>query len=181
MSVSKPKIFSSITVTASIGGTQVGTATVSSPDIAKTTVFTFDTPINVAAGASVTFSVTGIISGGGSGQLDIQRQVRMAGIMTMGDHGGFGGTGGLMLALSLMGLVIAPMTGTKRRRNSVLLAAAMLVIATGVVGCGGSSSSSGSSTGGTSSQGVVAMNIMEGGNQIEITGLPISLGAVTKK
>ena len=85
-----------------------------------------------------------------------------------------------MLALSLMGLVIAPLTSTKRRRNSAILAAAMLALATGVVGCGSSSSSS-TSTSGTSSQSVVALGITEGGNQIEITGLPISLGKVTKQ
>ena len=180
LSISKPKIFSSITVTASIGGTQVGTATVSSPDIDKTTIFTFEEPIDVAAGASVTFAISGVISGGGSGQLDLQRQVRLAGIIPAGDHGGLGGTGRLMLALSLMGLVIAPLTSSKRRRNTAILAAVMMVLATGMVGCGSSSSSS-SSTSGTSKQDVVAMSVTELGNEIDVAGIPISLGQVTKQ
>jgi len=181
LSVSKPKIFSSITVTASIGGSEVGSATVSAPDIDPTTVFTFGTPVDVAAGQSVTFDITGVISGGGSGLLDIHRQVRLAGIIPAGDHGGFGGTGRLMLALSLIGLVIAPLTSTKRRRNTAILAAVMLVLAIGIVGCGGSSSSSSSSNGGSSSQDVVAMSVTELGNEIDVAGIPIPLGKVTKK
>jgi hypothetical protein len=168
-------------VTASVGGTEVGTATVSAPDIDPTTIFTFETPIDVAGGQSVTFDVTGVISGGGSGLLQIHRQVRLAGIIPAGGHHDFGGTGRLMLALSLMGLVIAPLTSTRRRRNTAILAAVMLVLATGIVGCGGSSSSSTRSNGGSSSQEVVAMSVTELGNELDVAGIPISLGQVTKK
>jgi hypothetical protein len=181
VSVSNPKVFSSLTVTATVDGEQVGSATVSAPDIGPTTVFVFNPPIAAPASPStLTFAFDGVISGGTATQLDSLRRVRLAGMVNGGRNGGLGGTGRLMLALSLIGLVFAPLTSTRQRRRGSIIAIAVLILATGLVGCGGSSSGGGT-TGASSSQQVVALAITEGGSQVGVAGLPIDLGKIRKK
>ncbi len=89
------------------------------------------------------------------------------------------GAGPLMFALSLLGMVIAPFSTTARRRRSAIFAAAILMLATGLAGCGGSSSGGPVST--ASTQHVIAMDVTEGGGQVNISGLPLNLGTISKK
>jgi hypothetical protein len=50
VSVSRPSLFSSLTLTLALGGEQVGSATVNAPEISDDTVFTFDPPITIPSG-----------------------------------------------------------------------------------------------------------------------------------
>lgn len=184
ISVSKPAVFSSLTLTASVNGTQIGTSTVDSPAITSTTVFTFAPPLTLPAGSgeSLTFALSGVISGHQTGRLDLPNQVGLAGVMSVGNKhaGGFGGTGSLMFALSLLGLAMFPLNTGMRRRTSIL-AAVMLILATGLVGCGGSSGAGTPSTAQSSRQKVVMLSVTENGNQVGVSGLPIDLGKITKQ
>src|SRR5580704_13490805 len=159
VSVSRPAVFSSLTLTASVNGTQIGTSTVDSPAITSTTVFTFAPPLTLPAGSgeSLTFALSGVISRHQTGRLDLPNQVRLAGVMSVGNKhaGGFGATGSLMFALSLLGLAMFPLNTGMRRRTSIL-AAVMLILATGLVGCSGSSGGGTPSTAQSSRQKVVS-------------------------
>ena len=181
VSVSKPGIFSSLTLTASLGGTAIGTSTVNAPEITSTTVFTFAPPLTLPAGQgeSLTFALTGVISGQTS-SLDLPNQIKLAGVIGVGNSGGFGGTGNLMLALSLLGLVITPLTTKTRRRTSILVVAT-LFLATGLVGCNGSSNGGGEPVFPSSRQEIIALSVTENGNPVGVSGLPINLGRITKK
>ena len=177
--VGRPGDFSSLTLTASIGKTQVGSVTVNSPDIAKETVFTFSPPLDVPANSSMTFALSGAISSGSSGWLDLSSRVRLAGIVGGGGAGALNGAGPLVLALGMFGLVMAPFGGVRSRRRGAIIAAAILMLATGLAGCGGSSSGGQNPT--ASTQRVIAMAVTEGGSQISVSGLPLNLGTVSKK
>jgi hypothetical protein len=176
--VGRPGDFSSLTLTASIGKTEVGSVTVNSPDIAKETVFTFSPPLDVPANSSMTFALSGAISSGSSGWLNLSSRVRLAGIVG-GGAGALNGAGPLVLALGMFGLVMAPFGGVRSRRRGAIIAAAILMLATGLAGCGGSSSGGQNPT--ASTQRVIAMAVTEGGSQISVSGLPLNLGTVSKK
>jgi hypothetical protein len=94
--------------------------------------------------------------------------------------GGFGATGSLMFALSLLGLAMFPLNTGMRRRTSIL-AAVMLILASGLVGCSGSSGGGTPSTAQSSRQKVVTLSVTENGNQVGVSGLPIDLGKITKQ
>jgi hypothetical protein len=186
ISVSKTAVFSSLTLTASLNGAQIGTSTVDSPVIASTTVFTFAPPLTLPTGQgeSLTFALSGIISGHQAGRLDLPNQIRLAGVISAGNShggGGFGGNGTLMFALSLLGIGMLPLSTGTRRRTSILVAV-MLTLATGLVGCGGGTSGGGAPSAAQSSrQKVVAVSATETGNQVGVSGLPINLGKIIKQ
>jgi hypothetical protein len=181
ITVGDPRIFSSLTLTASIDGVQVGSATVTSPDIESSTLFTFTPPVAVPTGpgTSLTFALYGVISGNKSGRIDLSSQVKLAGIIGGGRADGFGGAGRLMLALTLLGFVMAPLTGTRQRRRSAVIAVTILMLATSLLGCGGSSGAGSTTT--ASGQHVFAMAVTEGGSQVSVAGLPLDLGKISKK
>ena len=179
VSVSRPSIFSSMTLTATINsnGDTVGTATMTSP-IDSPASFTFSSPIMLSAGQSLTFELSGVISGGTSSSLDLRGEFRLAGISVNIADSGSGDDGTLMLALGLLGLAIWPIRWRQRLRASLLLGA-VLMLAASLVGCGGSSG--GAQAPNTSTQEVVSMNVTEGGAPVTIGGLPIDLGKIHKE
>jgi hypothetical protein len=184
VSVSKPAVFSSLTLTASLKRVQIGTSTVDSSAITSTTVFAFAPPLTLPAGQgeSLTFALSGVISGHQAGRLDLTDQIRLAGVISVGNKhgGGFGGTGNLVFALSLLGIAMFPLSTGTRRRTSIL-AAVMLMLATALVGCSGSSGGGTPSAAQSSRQKVVTLSVTENGNQVGVSGLPIDLGKITKQ
>jgi hypothetical protein len=119
ISVSRPAVFSSMTLVATVGGGQVGSVTLTSP-IGSTAVFTFLPAVQLPAGSSLSFALSGVIAGESSGSLDLNDAVRLAGITSFGGSRGTGGGGLLILALSLIGCAILPMTPRQRLRASLV-------------------------------------------------------------
>jgi hypothetical protein len=181
VSVSRPNIFSSLTLVASINGDQVGTATLTSP-IGATAVFTFSSPIALPAGDTLTFALSGVISGGASASLDLKGEIRLAGITTAASSRGEGGGGSdgglLMIALAILGCAILPMRRRQRLRASIL-ALAMLMLAVTLVACSGSSG--GAPSPNASAQEVDSMNVTEGSQSVTVSGLPADLGKIRKE
>jgi hypothetical protein len=179
ISVSNPTIFGSLTLIASLQGEQIGSATVNAPDIGKTTVFTFAPALTISPGAPLTFALSGTF-----GENSAVRQPAVAGLVELG--GGAGGSAGgrdLMLALSLVGLVLAPMTTRKRLRGAAL-AGVLLALSVGMAACNGSSG--GASSGGEapvkeSTQKIVALDATQNGEPAQVSDLPINLGTIEEK
>ena len=184
VSVSKPELFSSLTLTASLGGEQIGSSTIDAPEITANTVFTFAPPLTIPAGGgeSLTFALTGVIAGKQAVGLSLPDQVKLAGIVGTGNgNAGLGATGNLMLGLSLLGFAMFPLSIRTRRRTSIL-AAAMLMLAVGLVGCsGGSSGGNAPPPSQSSTQKLIALEVTENGVPVPVSGLPINLGKITKK
>ena len=180
VTVSKPNVFSSLVLTASLNGTSAGSSTVNAPNILDTTVFTFSPPISIPAGGSqvLTFTLNGVISGGASAQLGFDHsRIKLAGIVSAGSRAS-GDHAGLLIALSMLGFVIVPMR--RRQRQRIAIAAfAIVAMAAALAGCGGSSGGP-PAVSTSSSQQVVALNITEGVNPVPVSGLPVDLGTVTK-
>jgi len=176
VSISKPRIFSSLKLTVTIQRATVGTSSATGSALASTTNFTFSPPVTVAAEQSPTFVLTGVIAGGHSASLEPGRGVAMAGIVEGSAHVA---SATLMLALGLIGLCLMPM-GIQNRRRASILAALALLLAVDAAGCGGSSSSGAPATQ-ASRQEVTAMNVGEGGASVTVLGLPIDLGSIRKE
>jgi hypothetical protein len=171
-----------MTLVATLGGAQAGSVTLTSP-IGSMAVFTFSPAIILPAGSSLTFALSGVIAGEASGSLDFNNAVRLAGITSFGGSRGTGGGGGLMmLALSLIGCAILPMTPRQRLRAS-LVTLAMLTLAVSLAACDNSSggSSSGASAPPASAQQVVAISAAEAGQPVTVNGLPAGLGRIEKQ
>ncbi len=182
VTVTHPKVFSSLSLSAFLNTVPVGSMTVTAPNITSTTIFTFSAPIIVPSGGgqALTFTFNGVISGGQGATLDIHN-VKLAGVFVGRSSGG--GTGSLLFSLSLLGFVMVPLSNKQRRRAS-FLAAALLIMATAMVGCGGGGSSGGAAAGqpaNKSTQQIVAVDVTESGNPVGVANLPIDLGTVTKK
>jgi hypothetical protein len=184
ISVSKPTLFSSLTLTASLDGEQIGSSTIDAPEITTNTVFTFVPPLTIPAGGgeSLTFALTGVIAGKQAASLSLPNQMKLAGIIGVSNRNvGLGATGNLLFGLSLLGFAMFPLSIRTRRRTSIL-AAAMLMLAVGLVGCsGGSSGNSGPPPSQSSTQKLIALDVTEKGLPIPIAGLPINLGKITKR
>jgi len=180
VSISNPNVFSSLVLTASLNGAPAGSSTVNAPNIVDTTVFTFSPAISIPSGGSqvVTFTLSGVLSGGASARLDFDRgRIKLAGVVAGGSRG-FGEHAGLIFALGMLGLVIAPMR--KRQRGRVAIAAfAIVAMAAAFAGCGGSSGGPPPVTT-TSAQQIVALDVTEDGNPVPVVGLPADLGTVTR-
>jgi hypothetical protein len=182
VSVSKPELFNSLTLTASLDGEQIGSSTIDAPEITANTVFTFSPPLTIPAGGgeSLTFALTGVIAGKhAAAGLSLPDQMKLAGVI--GSSNALGATGNLMLGLSLLGFAMFPLSIRTRRRTSIL-AAAMLMLAVGLVGCsGGSSGGNAPPPSQSSTQKLIALNVTENGIPVPTSGLPINLGKITKK
>jgi hypothetical protein len=180
ISVSRPLIFSSITLVATLGGAQAGSVTLTSP-IGSTAVFTFLPAIQLPAGSSLSVALSGVIAGGAVGSLDLNNEVRLAGITSFGGSRGAGGDGLLILALSFIGCAILPMTPRQRLRAS-FVTLAMLTLAVSLVACDNSSGgSSGEAPRPASAQQVVAIGAAESGQPVTVNGLPAGLGRIQKQ
>ena len=177
VTVSRPAIFSSLTLSAFLNAVPAGTLTINAPNITSMTIFTFSPGITIPSGGpqNLTFSLAGVISAGKSAGLEGMEKVKLAGI-TAGPKSG--GTGALILSLSLLGFVIMPLSDKQRRRASIV-AGAILLMATALAGCGGSSG--GAPVANASTQQVIAMDVSEGGNQVGVANLPIDLGKIHKQ
>jgi hypothetical protein len=179
ISVSNPAIFGSLTLIASLQGEQIGTATVNAPDIGKTTVFTFAPELSISPGAPLTFALSGTF-----GENNSVRQPAVAGLLDLGGGAG-GSTGGrdLMLALSIIGLVLAPMA-TRTRLRGAALAGMLLALTVGMAGCDGSSGSASSGSQAAvkeSTQKIVALDATQNGEPARVSDLPINLGTIEEK
>lgn len=181
ISVSKPGLFNSLTLTASLDGEQIGSSTIEAPEITTSTVFTFAPPLMIPAGGSesLVFTLSGVVAGKQTASLVFPDEISLAGIIGVG-NGGLSATGNLMLGLSLLGFAMFPLSIRTRWRTSIL-AAAMLILAVGLVGCSGGSSGSAPPFSESSSQKLIALNVTEDGNAVPVSGLPIDLGKITKK
>ena len=156
VSVSRPSIFSSMTITAGSASATVAPPTTS-------TTFNFTTPVSIAAGGSVTFDLSGVIAGNSA---MAESQVRYAELMPMSlprTHPLQ--TGFLVIGFALLALPV----GTRRR--AVIGVVLLLALAFSVVGCGGSSGGASSVQGPSSAQEVTAVGI-------PASGLPASLGTI---
>ncbi len=179
VSVSRPKIFSSLTLVATINGDQVGSATLTSP-IESPAAFTFSPPITLPAGQSLRFALSGVISGGASGSLDLGNEIRLAAITTSHrtHDDGDSGSGGLMLALYLLGFAILPMNRRRRLRASIL-AIVMPMLAMSLLGCSGSSG--GAPAPNASAQQVASIEVTESSQSVSVSGLPADLGKIRRE
>jgi hypothetical protein len=179
VSVSRPQIFSSLTLSVLLNSEPVGTVTVDAPNITSTTVFVFSPAITIPSGGeeSMTFSLGGVISGGKAALLEGMPKVELAGISAGPlSHG----SSALMLSFMLFGFVMLPL-GDRKRRQASMLAGALLLIATTLAGCGGGGGSGGTSGSSSSTQKVVAIAVSEGGNPVGVANLPIDLGTIRKQ
>ena len=157
LSVSRPSIFSSMTLS---GGGQSASV---SPPVASST-FTFTTPVSIAAGASVTFDLSGVIAGHTA---MAESRVRYAGITPIP----FSRLRPLETSLLLIGFALLAIPAGGRRR-AVIGATLLVALAVSQVGCGGSSSGGGSPAPAASSSQQVTMV------GIPAAGLPANLGTI---
>jgi hypothetical protein len=180
VSISKPKLFSSVTLTALFDGDPIGSSTVNAPDIDKSTVFTFSPPLELEGEEQLTFELSGVIAGkAATGALALPAKVKLAAVIGGSKPNGFGGTINLMFALSLFGFVMAPLSSTRQRRRVSMLAAAMIVLATVMAGCGGSSGGAPSSS--ASQQELTGLDVTQNSSPVTVSGLPIDLGKIRKQ
>ncbi len=128
ISVSGPSALASLTVTE---GSQ--TATVS--PVAASNTLTFSPPINVAAGATVSFAITAETARSVSA---IAQRIIYAGMLAAGNLP-IGPLGGGMM---LLGMMLMPMD-IRRRRRAIVMALAAIALMVTVAGCAGGGGSSG--------------------------------------
>ena len=165
ITVSSPTIFSSLTLS---GGGQSVSATPSA-----VTVFAL-APIGLAAGASLTFSLSAVIAGNTA---MLSGPVKFAGLIAV-SPAGLTATAALPMTIGLMliGLVLTGMPAGRRRRIAL---GAMLLIALAATQLGCSSGSNANLILVGSGQTVtgVAVTFASGG-AVKVSGLPASLGTV---
>ena len=175
VSVSRPGIFTSLTLTASLGVNQVGSTTVTVPDITSTTVFTFSPPLTIPSGGgiSLSFELSGTIAPHQLGSLD---NVRLAGIASFNSKSRFSSETSLTLALAMFGFAILPL-GIRTRRRATFMVASLIVLSAALAGCGGSSGAPATSE--SSTQKITLLAVTENEVPVGVSGLPIDLGTIT--
>jgi len=175
--VSDPFVFSSFTLTATIG-TKSST---SSPEATlKHSVFTFSPALSLPAGQSATFSLSTVIAIT-PGMID-RPGVRFAYASIIpsagnGTNGRSGGLGHLLLGLGLLGICLAG-TSERRRLKIAIFAAMLTVVAIGAAGCGGSSGPHGNGLF-SSTQTVESASVTVGSVAQSVGGVPVTLGTIT--
>ena len=166
VTVSNPGIFASLTLTGS------GQTVTVSPASA-TTHFALSPGVTLAAGGSLTFSLSGMIS---AHPVMRDSGIKYAGLVMAGGWGSIGradlpATAGLLL----MGLALTSVPAARRRRI-VLGAGLVIALAATQLGCGGSSNNT---TLITSSQAVSAITITNStGGPVGVSGLPAALSVI---
>lgn len=181
INVSDPFVFSSFTLTATIGTTS---STSTPPATLKNTVFTFSPALSLPAGQSATFALSTVIALT-PGMID-RPGVRFAYASIIpsagnGTNGRSSGLGHLLLGLGLLGMCLAG-TSERRRLKIAIFAAMLTVVAIGAAGCGGSSNSTPGGNGdGTfsSTQTVESASVTVGGVPQTVGGVPVKLGTIT--
>lgn len=170
LAISDPGLFQSLTVTPSSGAP----VTVSAPNIAGVTKFVFSPPLTVGPAQALTFAVSGILSGG-TARLELGG-VAFAGMTGAPPHAhGCGRVPlGMLLAVCLLGAALMP-----GRRRIALMAALVLVLALTAIACtGGGSSGPGAPA--TSQQSVMGLEASENGSSLTASGVPLTLGTLTR-
>lgn len=177
VALSAPRVFSSMTLTATVG---TNPPQVASTVPAASSVFTFSPPVSIPASGSASMILQGVAASNQSA----------AGMTIDTDAAGGwmqGGGGGDSLLLASLVMAAALLLIGPRRRMTYAFAAMLLLgsLATLTTSCGGSSSGSGgSSSRQTSSQSIPqgGINLSDGqGGIIEVSQLPATLGTVTVK
>jgi hypothetical protein len=175
--VTDPKVFSSLTLTATIGGAQ----TVSGPVTpASSTTFTFSPPLSLPTGQSAKFALSTVISMHPAMNDQRRLQYAYAAIIptTGGEDENWGGLGPLLFGLALIGVSLLE-TGERRRLRIVAFTALALLIALGAAGCGGGGGGGGApAVTPSSTQTVQAASVTLGGVIQPVGGLPATLGKI---
>ena len=173
--VSDPNLFSSMTLTATIGGNQ----TVSGPVTpTSATSFTFSPALSLPAGQSASFALSTVISMNPAKNDRPRIQFAYAGIISVpgGKGGGSGGFIPLLVGFALLGIGL--LGASERKRLTVAAFAALIVVvALGAAGCGGSSGG-GTTTSFSSTQTVQGAMVTLGGTTQTVGGLPATLGKI---
>jgi len=179
MSFDNADLFTSATVTASVGGVVVSTATVPNPDTygnspeqPNNTPFTFDPQVVVQDGQAVTFALSVVVTT--TPNITMRRSPVMYASMIPGD--GLGGWGGGLLASMLLLSVGTTLVANSRPRRMYFVLVIILLAMTSQVGCdngsvGSSASTSGTQTSTQRAKHVTAANQMTG-NMITVSGIP---------
>ncbi|HLH77805.1 MAG TPA: NHL repeat-containing protein [Candidatus Binataceae bacterium] len=173
--VSDPKLFGSLTLTASVGGQQTA-VTVSGSAIAATTLFEFSPALIVPAGGSVTFSLSTVISLNPAMNDQMGVRYAYASIVPMSSDGQSRGMVPLLLGLGLIGMVMM-LSEKRKRRHTALAVAVALALMAAIAGCSSSSSSSKPS----STQVVQGAAVSQGGTPQKVAGLPLLLGTIQQQ
>jgi hypothetical protein len=181
MTFTNADLFSSATVTASVDGVVVSTATVpnpqtfgNSPEAGNMTPFNFNPQVVVQDGQSATYALSVVVTT--TPQVTMWRRPVMYASMVPGD--GVGGWGGGLLASMLLLSIGTTLVASSRPRRMYIVLVIMLLAMTSQVGCdngsvggGSSSTSSGTPASTQKARGVMAKNQMTGGN-IPVSGFP---------
>ena len=167
VALSNPGLFSNLTMSGSVNG--AATQTAFTGTLGSSTVFTFNPPLSIPAGAVAQFTLNATLSRNAA-QSD-----------TLGRYGGLlpgGGSRstlpmGATLGLMGIGLLAIP---TGRRRRALVIAALITMLAFSQIGCGGDSSGVASSSQQQVPAGGVATTNAHGA--VRVQGLPATMSTI---
>jgi len=176
VSTTEPSIFSAMTL-------QGGGQTVTVSPVSTGVTFNFQSPLQIAANASVTFDLSAKLTGGPSAAAATTNSWFAGGSFAEC----FGrptrlGVAPVVFALVALGVILLP--SPIRGRRLIPIAATVLIFGAIVMqaGCGGSSSGSGPGpVKGTSEQSATQIWLSSNGGSVAVTGVPASLGTVTSR
>jgi subtilase family serine protease len=176
VTLSRPSIFSSLTLTATIGE---GTPTVANATPDTSAVFSFSPALNVPSGGVASF----VLQGGSATTRVASIPIWLGPMIGGSDNRDDRAFDGVATILSI-GLAFASFFVAARGRKPVTIAGLILMsaIVMSVSSCGGGSGGSAAASSSTVSQqtlgqGSIALNDGQGGNVL-VSGLPASLGSV---
>jgi hypothetical protein len=175
--VSDPKVFSSLTLTATNGGALIVSGPVTP---ASSTIFIFSPPLSLSTGQSAKVALSTVISMHPAMNNQRRVQYAYAAIIptTGGKDGNWGGLGPLLFGLGLVGASLLGV-GEPRRLRIVAFTSLALVIALGAAGCGGGGAGGGAPVVRPSStQTVQAASVTASGLTQTVGGLPATLGEI---
>ncbi|MGO9059198.1 MAG: protease pro-enzyme activation domain-containing protein [Candidatus Binataceae bacterium] len=131
VALSNPGLFSNLTMSGSVNGAAAQTAVTGT--LGNSTVFTFNPPLSMPAGAVAQFTLNATLSPNAA---RADTPVRYASLLP---GGGSGGTLPMGAGLGLLGIGLLAMPAGRRRR-ALVIAALLLLLASSQIGCGGGSS-----------------------------------------
>jgi hypothetical protein len=171
VSFSDPGLFSSASLSATVGGTTQQSQAATPPS--ASTTFTFSPALVLPPGGTASFSLSATVASKTAAR-ERRLMIAYAGDGARGPRGGGDLRGLISLCLIGLGLCVVD---RRRLRRTALIAVMMLALGTGLSACGGGSG--GASTTPSSSQNVTQITGPSGA--IDYSGLPASLGKVTKQ
>jgi hypothetical protein len=171
--ITDPKLFSSLTLSSTIGGKPGPSATVTGREIGNPAMFVFATPITLPVGQTAMFTLSTVIS---MSPAMAQPPVMFAALLAWPDGGSnplVPLAGGLaLLGVALLGVIEAP-----RRRKAMIGAAILILLVTGISACGGGGRNVVNPV--ASRQTVISMNSPAG--KVAVANLPLALGTIILK